>query len=165
MRKRRMYRYSQQQVPRFEHEYPINANEARQIFSRGVSAGLRAAAGYQRRSLAEMQRNAVAMARHETYTPPATQGGWQEGFAAGMRAVHQTQGQKQSQFTYEDVERARRRGYEEGRLATPPSGANEANIRTKMVDEMMEQCRVISESNPNMAPGVNAVKHLIKKMK
>lgn len=77
--------------------------------------------------------------------------------------------------TAAQLENARMQGYAQGVVAgralarqeyqKPQVGAAEVEaIRKKMQDDMLEQCRVISESNPNMAPGVNAVRHRIKKL-
>ena len=72
-----------------------------------------------------------------------------------------------------EVERARMRGYEQGFAAGKCSGATEVHgaavDKSKMLKDFLskahEACRVISESNPNMAPGVNAVKRQISKIK
>jgi len=83
---------------------------------------------------------------------------------------------KQMQMaTARQLEHARMQGYAQGVVAgralarqeqtQPQVGPAEiAAIRKKMQDDMLEQCRVISESNPNMAPGVNAVRHRIRKL-
>jgi hypothetical protein len=75
----------------------------------------------------------------------------------------------------QQLEHARMRGYAQGVVAGRALAAQEvqhpqvpaaeiASIRQKMRDDMLEQCRVISESNPGMSPGVNAVRHLVKKL-
>lgn len=76
----------------------------------------------------------------------------------------------------QQLERARMQGYAQGVVAGRAIAAQEntkpaqmrpediAAIRKKMQDDMLEECRVISESNPNMAPGVNAVRHRIRKL-
>jgi len=33
-----------------------------------------------------------------------------------------------------------------------------------MIDKMVEECRVIAESNPSMAPAAKAIRHRIKKI-
>jgi len=77
--------------------------------------------------------------------------------------------------TPQQLESARMRGYAQGVVAGRALAAQEirqpqvpateiAAIRQKMRDDMLEQCRVISESNPGMAPGVNAVRHMVKKL-
>jgi hypothetical protein len=73
---------------------------------------------------------------------------------------------------------ARLRGYNEGFQSGMRSGGqarpttvvptvDERKLRSKLVDEMLQECRVIAESNPNMAPGpfANAVRHRIKKLR
>lgn len=75
----------------------------------------------------------------------------------------------------QQLEAARMRGYAQGVVAGKALAAQEvrqpqvpateiAAIRKTMRDDLVEQCRVISESNPGMAPGVNAVRHMIKKL-
>jgi hypothetical protein len=78
--------------------------------------------------------------------------------------------------TAAQIERARMDGYAQGVVAGRALAAQEAaaprsprpediaSIRDKMQKEMLEQCRVIAESNPSMAPGVNAVRHRIRKL-
>jgi hypothetical protein len=75
----------------------------------------------------------------------------------------------------QQLENARMHGYAQGVVAGKALAAQEvrqpqvpateiAAIRKTMRDDLVEQCRVISESNPGMAPGVNAVRHMIKKL-
>ncbi len=78
--------------------------------------------------------------------------------------------------TAEQLERARMQGYAQGVVAGRALAAQEvarphaprpedvARVRKEMQDAMLEECRVIAESNPNMAPGVNAVRHRIRKL-
>ena len=74
--------------------------------------------------------------------------------------------------TAQQLEQARMRGYAQGvvagrALAQPAPQvpvAEIAALRQKMRDDLLEQCRVISESNPGMAPGVNAVRHMVRKL-
>ena len=86
----------------------------------------------------------------------ARRGGFDEGFAAGMQAAQRASAPKDAQFTYADVEKARRRGFEEGKSAAAgrsQSGipnVDKSAIRKKAIDDMLENCRVIAESNPNM---------------
>ena len=77
-------------------------------------------------------------------------------------------------YTRNDVRNARRDGFNEGvfvgRAQARASekargGGPEEFNREKLVDEMLDQCKIISESNPGMAPGVNAVRHRIKKLR
>jgi hypothetical protein len=75
----------------------------------------------------------------------------------------------------QQLENARMRGYAQGVVAGRALAAQEvrqpqvpateiAAIRQKMRDDLLDQCRVISESNPSMASGVNAVRHMVKKL-
>lgn len=70
-----------------------------------------------------------------------------------------------------DVERARIRGYEQGfaagksAVAPKPQGINKSAALQEFLSKASDACRVIAESNPNMAPGVNAVKRQISKIK
>ena len=75
----------------------------------------------------------------------------------------------------QQLEHARMRGYAQGVVAGRALAAQEvrqpqvpateiAAIRQMMRDDLLDQCRVISESNPGMAPGVNAVRHMVKKL-
>lgn len=60
------------------------------------------------------------------------------------------------------------RGFQAGRLSAPQptiTPVNMAAVRQQMIDEMLNECKVIGESNPNMKPGVNAVRHRIKKLR
>lgn len=75
----------------------------------------------------------------------------------------------------QELERARMDGYAQGVLAgrslaqqefkaSGPNPQEMAQVRQEMREAMLEECRVIAESNPNMAPGVNAVRHRIRKI-
>jgi hypothetical protein len=74
--------------------------------------------------------------------------------------------------TAQQLEQARMRGYAQGVVAgrslaaqaQQPPVTDVSALRQKMRDDILEQCRVISESNPGMAPGVNAVRHLVRKL-
>jgi len=56
------------------------------------------------------------------------------------------------------------RGLQQGRASAPaPAPADNAVLREKYYDEVLEDCRVIGESNPQMNPGMNALRHLLKK--
>lgn len=167
MRRRRLYRYSQArkveipdpraQAPGMVHmTSPRIAGPAE--FERGVQHGIEMAMRQQGRLAAEVRRSALVAAHSEPFLLMARRGGYDEGFAAGMQVAQRAGAPKDAQFTYLDVEKARRRGFEEGRAASASSSqggipnVNEAAIRKKTVDAMLESCRVIAESNPNMDP-------------
>ena len=133
-------------------------------FDRGVQYGIALAQGHQQRALAEVRRNALVAAHSEPYLLMARRGGFEQGFAAGMQAAQKAGAGDRGKFTYtyQDLENARRRGVDEGLTRKGPDDSS--SIRKKLVDEMVEQCRIIAESNPAMAPGVNAVRHRLKKL-
>lgn len=174
MRKRRLYRFAQarQAAPQNPRQiYPEHASEhaVQSDFDRGVQIGMQTAMNQQGRVFAEARREALVAAQSEPYLMMARRGGFDEGFAAGMQAAQRASAPEGSRFTYADVEAARRRGFNEGRSAAPSAGipnVDEASVRKKLIDEMLQEVRVISESNPNMAPGpfVNAVRHRVKKL-
>jgi hypothetical protein len=176
MRRRRLYRYARNRPPvqrGTEPGYaspsnPANADD-HQAFISGVSEGMRLATMQQDRIIAEAHRSALAAARQHPFMLMARRSGYDEGYAAGMQVAVTRQSTtpeppRDAEFTYVDVEAARQRGFEEGRISTSTGAANEGQIRGKAIDDMLEQCRVISESNPSMSPGVNAVRHMIKKL-
>jgi len=106
-------------------------------------------AGLRERELEiQIHRQALRGARHD--------------LAMQAQQIRQLQARQESDGGY-------RRGYNDGLAAgrsQAPSrgGVDRAAVRDEMRREMLEQCRVIAESNPNMAPGVNAVRHRIKKL-
>lgn len=99
---------------------------------------------------------------------------FEAGYAAGMRAAHghptANKYSGKTHYTYLDLEDARRRGFEEGRAAdrgpARPGTVDAAAIRKKAIDDMLENCRVIAESNPNMTSEAffKAVQHRSKKV-
>ncbi len=77
---------------------------------------------------------------------------------AHANALAHTRGQVQSAY---------QRGFSAGRLMAqppPPAAPDPTAFRQQIIDEMLNECNVIAESNPNMKPGVNAVRHRIKKL-
>lgn len=56
------------------------------------------------------------------------------------------------------------RGLQQGRASAPQSQpVDNAALRQSYYDEVLTDCRVIGESNPQMNPGMNALRHLLKK--
>lgn len=47
--------------------------------------------------------------------------------------------------------------------APPPPRAPERS-KVKLLEDVEAQCRIISESNPSMAPAINALRHRLKKL-
>lgn len=167
MRKRRLYRHSQARARQEREQAQAQDPQDRSSFDRGVRQGIQIAMMQQGRIVADARRAALVAAQNEPYMQMARQGGYDQGYAAGLLQSSggtPSSSSKDAQFTYMDVENARQRGYAEGRTAGGIPNVDAKSVRKKMVDEMLEKCRVISESNPNMAPGVNAVRHMIKKI-
>lgn len=176
MRKRRLYRHSLNQPQKIN---PRQAQQQEQVdphqtaFESGLRHGMLLSQSQQRQAVHAAHQHALALVSHnESRIARASQQGFDRGYSAGMasnQGAQQPAAPKNSSgsYTYDDVEAARKRGYSAGQQAAPrqsTSSPNESSIRKKMVDEMVEQCRVISESNPQMAPGVKAVRHMIKKL-
>lgn len=90
----------------------------------------------------------------------------QDDLALQAQRIRQLQAQQGHQPN-DSYQRGYQTGFAAGRAAAPQQSATPANeqaIRSKMREEMLERCRVIAESNPQMAAGVNAVRHMIKKL-
>ena len=173
MRRRRLYRYSQQakgqpqwSPRRVEEVHPAQLSE----YEQGIRRGIELARQQQGHMVAEARREALVAAHSEPFIAMARRGGYDEGFAAGMRSAAQNPQQKGAQFTYSDLENARRRGVEEGRAQRVKSGmpnVDEDSVRRKAIDDMLENCRVVAESNPNMTSEsfFKAIKQRSKKLK
>ena len=125
----------------------------------------------------EARQRAFREAARGPYLAAARQKGYHEGYDVGFREGEHAGLVKAADidqfFTYSDVEGARRDGFQEGvfvgRAQAKASekarrGEPEQFDRKKLIDEMLDQCHIIAESNPNMAPGVKAVRHRIKKL-
>jgi len=78
-----------------------------------------------------------------------------------------------NRFSYEEVERIKesqyRNGYNQGMMVGKTEAMKELKARDRSGENIMnkvyDECRVISESNPNMEPAINALKHRLKKIK
>lgn len=181
MRKRRLYRYAAAQAG--SPSWPQVATRAvmdrggrlatddelsRRAYEIGLRNGLDIALSQQDRLIDEARNAAIMSAQNEPSILSARRRGYEQGFAAGIQAGRGMNANANAnaggqQFTYADLEQARRRGVEEGRMAASAQHDTSA-LQQKIIDKVMDECRVISESNPNMAPGVNALKHRIKKI-
>jgi len=153
--------------------------EARQeifddAYSQGFDKGFQKAqerfAVERKQIVSDAKRKAMSDARKRPFMALAHQNGYNEGYEVGYGAGYQ-KGQlavPKNNFTYKDLEHARQRGFDEGYAAgrtrvagdPEPSGA-----RNAVIDEVLNECKVIADSNPNMAPGVNAVRHRVRKLR
>jgi len=143
-----------------------NVEDYRHIFESGFSHGMKIASMQQRQLLHEQ---ALAIgARSEQRMLSARNQGYDNGYRAGLAAAAQARPEPKNStgtgtYTYSDVEAARARGYEAGKRVAPAASApSEKSIRDKIFKQLEEQ-RVVAESNPNMAPGVNAFMRMARK--
>jgi hypothetical protein len=92
--------------------------------------------------------------------------GYERGHNEGLQQAHQWAAQKARQAAMAARNEWYQRGLREGRASapTPPAPDNKA-LRKKYMDEVLDQCHIIAESNPQMKPGVNAVRHMVKKLR
>lgn len=167
MGRRRLFRHFTARRARVQEqqEDESHVEDYRHVFESGFSHGMKMATMQQRQLL---QEQALAIgARSEQRMVSARNQGYDTGYSAGLRAAEQMRPEPKSStgtYTYSDVEAARARGFEAGKRVAPTASApSEKSIRDKLVKQMEEQARVVSESNPNMAPGVSAVMRMIRK--
>lgn len=118
----------------------------------------------------EAEQNAMKAARKRPFMALAHQNGYNEGYEIGYQNGFQNGkiAVPRNSFSYKDLEGARQRGYEEGfsagrtRMAGDPEPTG---MRNTVIDEVLNECKIIADSNPNMAPGVNAVRHRVRKLR
>lgn len=103
----------------------------------------RAALERQKALQGEFSQHDMDTARHASYNQGYTKG-HNTGYRLGVQAG-QAQGQAQ-------------------RPAQPATKVTD-ELRQMMIDKVMDECRVIGESNPQMEAGMKAVRHRIKKIK
>lgn len=167
MRKRRLFRHTTRrraEMPERQlEEEQVDAN--RLAYESGLNQGMRIASMQYRENL---HHQALAIgARSEQRMASVRSQGYDSGYSAGLRAgMASSPEQKNSTgtYTYSDVEAARARGFEAGKRVAPTASApSEKSMRDKIFKQLEEQQRVIAESNPNMAPGVNAFMRMVRK--
>lgn len=96
---------------------------------------------------------------------------FKEGFAAGKEQATQIAHRWANQAASEAAAAAKshwyQRGLREGRLSAPKpppmQAVNEKSLRKKFFDEALDDCHIIGESNPQMKPAANAIRHRLKK--
>ena len=121
------------------------------------------------RIVSDAEQRAMKAARKKPFMALAHRNGYNEGYEIGYETGFQ-KGQivvPKHSFTYKDLEQARQRGYDEGFMAgrVRMAGDPEPVGRNAIIDEVLNECKIIAESNPNMAPGVNAVRHMVRKLR
>jgi flagellar biosynthesis/type III secretory pathway protein FliH len=120
---------------------------------------------------AELQEAPDKLERQDQAYEAGYQNAREELYAEAMRAAQMAQ--QQAQLARRQAEasqgqwyqRGYDEGYEEGMRHAPAQ--NGMVSRAQIIDEMLNECHVIAESNPNMAPKpfANAVRHRIKKLR
>lgn len=148
--------------PGYEHDpyCQYRAESLREAAYRGWLAGQHAAqsapqAGHYAVEEARLAGYEEAVRDQQSIIMRAEANGYKRGYNAA-----QTNLQKACKAAYDDGFKA---GCEEGPAGELPGPQRKAVVRDVVADAM-EQCRVIAESNPQMAPGANACKRLIKKL-
>lgn len=140
-----------------------------QGFDKGYQKAQEQYANDRKRLIEETERRALEKAKQKPFMVLAHRNGYNEGYEVGYTNGFQ-KGQlttSQNRFSYQDLVQARQQGYDDGyRAGSAVSGSNTPGVtRNAVLDEVLQECEVISQSNPNMAPGVNAVRHLVKKLR
>lgn len=106
------------------------------------------------------------------------QAGYEHGIRDGHHEIDQLQQQlqqaRQLGASPQEIDRAHARGYiagvQEGRRLAAIQPQQNANfkppdqVKRELLEQVYDKCKIISESNPNMAPGVKAVERMIKKI-
>lgn len=104
--------------------------------------------------------------------------GYDHGVRDGHYEINQLQEQlhraRQLGASPQELERAHARGYvagvQEGRRISAMQPQHQQSfkspdqIKKELLEQVYDKCKIISESNPNMAPGVKAVERMIKKI-
>jgi hypothetical protein len=91
----------------------------------------------------------------------ALQDAYDVGFVDGKRNGMQTA----TSIARTQVDAAYRRGVKDGQAAAScPTCAAGAPSATAYYDKVLNECHIIGESNPQMKPAMNALRHRIKKL-
>lgn len=93
--------------------------------------------------------------------------GYDQGRGVALREAHQWAAQSAHRAAMAAKTEWYQRGLREGRaapaLAAPK--ADESAIRSKVLDQVLQECKVIGDSAPPMNPAMNALRHRIKKIR
>lgn len=172
----------QQQDRGYQH-HPQQAQQAydpdvhHQVFMEGYNTAIGDYERNKQRIYNEARQRAFREATRGPYLATVRQNGYREGYDIGFQEGEKAGMVKVADvdefYTSRDIQGARNEGFQEGvfvgRAQAKASekarrGEPEHHDRAKLIEEMVDQCNIISASNPNMAPGVNAVRHRIKKL-
>lgn len=98
---------------------------------------------------------------------------FERGFDRGRNVALQEAHQWAAQSAHRAEEAAKNKWYQKGlregremarRTMPKPAQADPTAVRKKMMDQVLAECRVIGESNPQMNPAMNALRHRLKKL-
>ena len=132
-----------------------------EAFSKGFDKGFETANAYflndRTRITREERTRATAIAQE--YFDAAKKTGYDQGYEVGYQKG------LSKREEYRDDSREYQRGYNLGLAAGQARSIDQVSVRNKALDEALEQCNIIAQSNPNMAPGVNAVRRQINKLR
>lgn len=154
----------------FEARQEIFDDAYSQGFDKGFQKAQERFVVERKKIISETEQRAMKAARTKPFMALAHQNGYNEGYEVGYGTGFEN-GQlaiPKNSFSYKDLEQARQRGFDEGYAAgrTKMAGDPEpTGTRNAVIDEVLQECKVIADSNPNMAPGVNAVRHRVRKLR
>lgn len=139
-----------------------------QGFDKGYQKAQERYIAEQQQLIVETERRAMEKAKQKPFMVLAHQNGYNEGYEVGYEKGFQKGQLVTPKFSYKDLEQARQRGFDDGYRAgcsKSESHAGSSATRNTVLDEVIKECDVIAQSNPNMAPGVNAVRHRVRKLR
>lgn len=141
-----------------------------QGFDKGYQKAQERLAVERKQIVIDAERRAMEKANQKPFMVLAHRNGYNEGYEVGHEKGFQ-KGQlvvQKNHFSYRDLEQARQRGFDEGYQAGCAKASNMGNVaatHNAAIDKVLQECEVIAQSNPNMAPGVNAVRHRVRKLR
>lgn len=95
--------------------------------------------------------------------------GYERGHGEALTQAHTWARQSVLRARQEAKNEWYQKGLRDGRANAPrvPVGpsVNETKVHNHVVDEALDACHVIGESNPQMKPAANAIRHRIKKLR
>lgn len=141
-----------------------------QGFDKGYQKAQERIAAERKQIVIDAERRAMEKANQKPFMVLAHRNGYNEGYEVGYEKGFQ-KGQlttPKNHFSYRDLEQARQRGFDDGYQAGCAKTSNIGNASSAhnaALDKVLQECEVIAQSNPNMAPGVNAVRHRVRKLR
>jgi len=94
--------------------------------------------------------------------------GYDKGRQIALQEAHRWAAQSAERAEVAARNKWYQQGLREGRASAvktaAPSPVDRAAVRREQMDEVLQECRVIGESNPGMNPAMNALRHRLKKL-